>query len=152
MEDVECFTSTEREENVREIRDEIEALKAIYNNNEEEEEEEVKEEEERIKKDLFNKKLISSKRIIGLFDDDGIVRSDQKPTHQEMIKMAVNFLSSNTKACSGFFLMSEGSQIDWYGHSNDVTKMIIEFEDFDETIRDTMNFVSEDEDLSLIHI
>ena len=73
------------------------------------------------KKDLFNKKLISSKRIIGLFDDDGIVRSDQKPTQQEMTKMAVNFLSSNTKACSGFFLMSEGSQIDWYGHSNDVT-------------------------------
>ena len=102
------------------------------------------------KKDLFNKKLISSKRIIGLFDDDGIVRSDQKPTQQEMTKIAVNFLSSNTKACSGFFLMSEGSQIDWYGHSNDVTKMIIEFEDFDETIRDTMNFVSEDEDTLLI--
>ena len=102
------------------------------------------------KKDLFNKKLISSKRIIGLFDDDGIVRSDQKPTQQEMTKMAINFLSSNTKACSGFFLMSEGSQIDWYGHSNDVTKMIFEFEDFDETIRDTMNFVSEDEDTLLI--
>ena len=32
MEDMECLTSTEREENVRGIRDEIEALKAIYNN------------------------------------------------------------------------------------------------------------------------
>lgn len=102
------------------------------------------------KKDLFDKKLISSKRIIGLFDDDGIVRSDQKPTQQEMTKMAVNFLSSKTKACSGFFLMSEGSQIDWYGHSNDVARMIIEFKDFDETIRDAMNFVSEDEDTLLI--
>ena len=50
MEDVECFTSTEREENVREIRDEIEALKAIYNNNVllGDEDKEVKEEEEKI--------------------------------------------------------------------------------------------------------
>lgn len=44
MEDVECLQPQEKEENFREIRDEIEALKAIYNNNEEEEEE-VKEEE-----------------------------------------------------------------------------------------------------------
>ena len=33
MEDVECLQPQEKEENFREIRDEIEALKAIYNNN-----------------------------------------------------------------------------------------------------------------------
>ena len=47
MEDVECLQPEEKEENFREIRDEIEALKAIYNNNEEEEEE-VKEDEKKV--------------------------------------------------------------------------------------------------------
>ena len=47
MEDVECLQPQEKEENFREIRDEIEALKAIYNNNEEEEEE-VKEDEKKV--------------------------------------------------------------------------------------------------------
>ena len=50
MEDVECLQPQEKEENFREIRDEIEALKAIYNNNVllGDEDKEVKEEEEKI--------------------------------------------------------------------------------------------------------
>jgi alkaline phosphatase len=52
--------------------------------------------------------------------------------------------------CSGFFLMTEGSQIDWAAHDNDIVKMIDEFKDFDKTIMDLINFVSEDQETLLI--
>ena len=57
-----------------------------------------------------------SKKLIGLFDDDGIKRSNEKPTQREMTNFALNHLN---KQCNGFFLMTEGSQIDWAAHDND---------------------------------
>jgi alkaline phosphatase len=44
---------------------------------------------------------------------------------------AIENLSSNE---NGFFLMVEGSQIDWGGHDNDVEYVISETLDFDSTI------------------
>ena len=88
-----------------------------------------------------------SKKLIGLFDDDGIERSDEKPTQREMTNFALNHLN---KQCNGFFLMTEGSQIDWAAHDNDANEMIEEFKDFDLTIRDLINFVNEDNETLLI--
>ena len=102
------------------------------------------------KKSLFDKNLKDAKRIIGLFDEGGIVRSSEKPTQKEMTESALNFLSSNTQDCSGFFLMSEGSQIDWAAHDNDAVEMINEYRDFDNTIRVMMDFVSKDKETLLI--
>ena len=50
------------------------------------------------KEDLFRSDFTNSKKIIGLFDTDGIVRSSQNPTQQEMTKKAINLLSSKTKS------------------------------------------------------
>ena len=50
-----------------------------------------------------------SKKLIGLFDDDGIERSNEKPTQRQMTNFVLNHFN---KQCSGFFLMTEGSQID----------------------------------------
>lgn len=43
-----------------------------------------------------------------------------------------------------FFLMSEGSQIDWAGHDNDVEYLITELIDFDDTIGKVLDFAERD--------
>ena len=96
------------------------------------------------------KSINSKSKIIGLFDEDGIKRSPEKPTQLDMTKFALSHLEQSTKNCSGFFLMSEGSQIDWAGHSNDTNYLINEFIDFDNTIKDLINFVTIDENTLLI--
>lgn len=63
-----------------------------------------------------------------------------------------NFLSDATelgiqfldKENSGFFLMSEGSQIDWGGHANDAEYLISELIDFDNTIGKVLDFAEKD--------
>jgi alkaline phosphatase len=40
----------------------------------------------------------------------------------------------------GFFLMVEGSQIDWAGHTNDKNWLKAEMADFDKTIREALKF------------
>ena len=105
---------------------------------------------------LINKKnylkfdFKNNKKILGLFDEDGIVRSSKNPTQQEMTNFALKQLDMDQSECTGFFLMTEGSQIDWAGHDNDAEKMVTEFQDFDNTISDLINFVTEDEETLLI--
>ena len=88
--------------------------------------------------ELSKKELNSKKRIIGLFADDGIERGKGSPTQSSMTNIAIEHLKERTANCSGFFLMSEGSQIDWAGHDNDAKKMIEEFRDFDLTIKEAI--------------
>ncbi|MDA9146634.1 alkaline phosphatase [Gammaproteobacteria bacterium] len=102
------------------------------------------------KESLEELDLSVSRRVIGLFDKDGIERSPEKPTQQEMTSVALNFLKTRTNNCKGFFLMSEGSQIDWAAHDSDAKKMITEFEDFDKTIRLAMEYVGKNKDTLLI--
>ncbi len=50
---------------------------------------------------------------------------------------AIDFLDSKDK---GFFLMVEGSQIDWGGHHNDTKYVVEETLDFDQTIGEALKF------------
>lgn len=45
---------------------------------------------------------------------------------------------------NGFFLMIEGSQIDWAGHSNEADWMLAEMEDFDAVIEEVLDFARSD--------
>ena len=92
----------------------------------------------------------SSKRIIGLFDNDGIRRSPDKPSQQLMTTKALDILAKRTVECSGFFLMTEGSQIDWASHDNDASRMITEFRDFDLSIKSAVEFINTRDDTLLI--
>jgi len=92
----------------------------------------------------------SSKRIIGLFDNDGIRRSPDRPSQQLMTKKALDILAKRTVECSGFFLMTEGSQIDWASHDNDASRMITEFRDFDLSIKYAVEFINTRDDTLLI--
>ncbi|UTW62205.1 alkaline phosphatase [bacterium SCSIO 12741] len=55
----------------------------------------------------------------------------------EATQMALDYLSQDT---NGFFLMVEGSQIDWGGHANNSDYIITEVEDFDKTIGVALEF------------
>ena len=55
----------------------------------------------------------------------------------DMTRKALQILSKNNK---GFFLMVEGSQMDWGGHSNDVNYIMTEMLAFDDAIGIAMDF------------
>ncbi|MEJ0102959.1 MAG: alkaline phosphatase [Bacteroidota bacterium] len=56
-------------------------------------------------------------------------------------KTALNILQKNKK---GFFMMIEGSQIDWGGHANDTQYVINEMTDFDKAIGAVLDFAEKD--------
>lgn len=53
----------------------------------------------------------------------------------------IKYLSQSEK---GFFLMVEGSQIDWGGHANDANYIIEEVKDFDKVIGHALDFAKKD--------
>jgi len=57
-------------------------------------------------------------------------------------ELAVNHLNKSNE--NGFFLMIEGSQIDWGGHANDANYIITEMIDFDKTIGAVLDFAEKD--------
>ena len=57
------------------------------------------------------------------------------------IKMSLEILSQDAE---GFFLMVEGSQIDWAGHDNDIKYIVDEFLDFDRAVGLALDFAEKD--------
>lgn len=55
-----------------------------------------------------------------------------------------------TQAKKGFFLLIEGSQIDWGGHANDSQYIIDEMLDFNTTIEKVLDFVKKDGETLLV--
>lgn len=55
-------------------------------------------------------------------------------------RMAINHLSQNE---DGFFLMVEGSQIDWGGHANDSEYIVTEVLDFDKAVGEALDFAEQ---------
>ena len=62
-------------------------------------------------------------------------------------QLALEKLSKNEK---GFFLMVEGSQIDWGGHNNDAEYLIEELLDFDKTLGVALDFAKQNGDTLII--
>lgn len=82
-------------------------------------------------------------KILGLFTADGKTPEmfwvdptasypDGEPTLGDMTAAALDVLEESKK---GFFLMVEGSQIDWAGHANDIEYLLAETIAFDESVR-----------------
>ena len=62
-------------------------------------------------------------------------------------KRALDYLS---KGENGFFLMVEGSQIDWGGHANEAEYIIKEVIDFDKIIGEALDFAKKDKNTLVI--
>lgn len=56
--------------------------------------------------------------------------------------LAMNYLIHRSQ--NGFFLMVEGSQIDWTGHANKVEALYAEMADFDLTLKQVLDFARKD--------
>ena len=58
-------------------------------------------------------------------------------------ELGIEFLNKDA-AKSGFFMMIEGSQVDWGGHSNDADYLISELIDFDDAVGKALDFAEKD--------
>lgn len=84
-------------------------------------------------------------QVLGLFAPEGmdkmIDRDEDTPSLEEMTSSALDRLS---KEKDGFFLMVEGSQIDWAGHDNDVVAAMSEMEDFEKAFEEAIAYAKKD--------
>lgn len=80
-------------------------------------------------------------RVLGLFNDDEMRYEAHEPALGEMTAKAIELLRGNEK---GFFLMVEGSQIDWGGHDNELDYVVREMLAFDEAVKTGLDFALQD--------
>ena len=77
-----------------------------------------------------------------------IDRNPEKfPSLAEMTQKAIDILS---KKENGFFLMVEGSQVDWAAHGNDPVGIITEYLAFDEAVGRAIDFAKQDGETAVI--
>ncbi|WP_226665165.1 alkaline phosphatase [Microbulbifer aggregans] len=89
---------------------------------------------------------------IGLFADTGLPRAiDSDTPHRlsTMTEQALHLLQKSDNK-SGFFLMIEGSQIDWCGHANDIACAMHEMDDFARSIELVEKFIQDNPDTLLV--
>ncbi len=86
--------------------------------------------------------LPSTGKLLGLFATEHLDRMPARgPALEQMSMTAVERLG---RAPNGFFLMIEGSQIDWGGHANDSAYAIRETVDFDNAIGKVLDWAEQD--------
>lgn len=94
-------------------------------------------------------KLKPNKSVLGLFGVEGMPWALDMPNHQRLpalTKAAVKQLEND----KGFFLLVEGSQIDWSGHSNDIASAMIEMQDFALTLEWLEQYVQANPDTLVV--
>lgn len=96
-------------------------------------------------------KSSSSNKIWGMFDPKSMSydldRKAEEPSLAEMTKKAIDILSREDK---GFFLMVEGSEIDWAGHANDPVAMVGDILAFDEAVKVAKDFADTNKDTVIV--
>jgi len=85
-----------------------------------------------------------------LHDIDRQTFAPDEPSLAEMTEKAIEILSKDP---DGFFLMVEGSQVDWSSHSNDPVGTITEYIAFDQAVKVALDFArSKPEEPTLVLI
>jgi len=87
-------------------------------------------------------KSTSSSKLAGLFAEVDLAYDlDRDPTKEpslaEMTEVAINLLSRNKK---GFFLMVEGSKIDWANHDHDPVASVTDMMAFDRAVKVALDY------------
>jgi len=89
--------------------------------------------------------------VLGLFAPQGLPlawdRDASVPSLAEMTRHALTVLERDP---DGFFLMVEGSQIDWAAHENSIAGVISEMEDFIAAVRVALDFAAARDDTLVI--
>lgn len=86
-------------------------------------------------------KKVSTGRLAGLVADEHPASYPERGEFlPESVEAAIKLLKTNDK---GFFLMVEGSQIDWAGHANDTENTVNEMLDFDRAIKVAFDYADQ---------
>jgi alkaline phosphatase len=96
-----------------------------------------------IARDLKDVNLKSTNRLAALLADEHMPQMSKGRGNMlpDATEMAISMLDKNDK---GFFIMIEGSQIDWGGHANDATYIVDEMVDFDNAVGKALEFAEKD--------
>jgi alkaline phosphatase len=94
-----------------------------------------------IARDLKDVDVPSTQRLAALLADEHMPSMDKGRGNMlpEATDMALKMLKRNKK---GFFIMIEGSMIDWAAHDNDVNSSILEAIDFDNAVGKALQFAA----------
>jgi len=94
-------------------------------------------------------KPVQSNKYIYTLAPDGLKTMEQGRGNylSKATQQAIQNLSSNK---NGYFLMVEGSQIDWGGHDNDFSYMQAELHDFNEAINVALDIAAKDKDVLVL--
>ena len=79
--------------------------------------------------------------MLGLFQNNELLFDETEPSLSELTIKAIEILNANE---NGFFLMVEGSQIDWACHDNNKKNMIERTLAFDEAVKSVRDFAEKD--------
>ncbi|KHE68588.1 alkaline phosphatase [Halobacillus sp. BBL2006] len=92
-----------------------------------------------------------NEQLLGLFAPKGMAkaidRDKESPSLNQMTETALEKLKDDK---DGFFLMVEGSQIDWAGHDNDVVAAMSEMRDFAKSFKTAIEFAKNDENTIVV--
>jgi alkaline phosphatase len=103
--------------------------------------------------DMKNFDFTNNAKVVGLFADEHL-RDVEKPDNHSLepsssemldftIKRSLQFIKNG---CKGFFIMVEGSQIDWAGHANNINYLKTEMQDFDEAVQSALDYAEKNQD------
>ena len=100
----------------------------------------------------FKKLTPADSLVWGLFANDYLpfdldTNKDSIPSLAEMTDKAIKILSANK---NGFFLMVEGSKVDWAAHNNDPVGVVSEFLAFDNAVEVAMKFAEKDGNTAVV--
>jgi alkaline phosphatase len=103
---------------------------------------ELKQKGYQVLRDMDEIAKVKSGKLAGLTSDEhNEVYPKRKMSLPIATQTALNILDQNKK---GFFIMIEGSQIDWGGHANNTIYLVNEMLDFDQTIGKALEFAAND--------
>ncbi len=93
-------------------------------------------------------KKVKNGKLAGLlYDDQNPPISERGSMLPDGTSIAINIMKNNKK---GFFLMVEGSQIDWAGHDSNTKWVVNEVLDFDKAVAKAIDFAQKDKNTLVI--
>ena len=103
--------------------------------------------------ELLNSK---SKKIWGSFAPSSLAyeldREKTKPEEPSLAQMTEKAINTLKQDKDGFFLMVEGSKIDWAAHANDPIGMVTDFLEFDDAVAEALEFAEKDAETLVIAV
>lgn len=95
---------------------------------------------------------VNSNKVLGLFAKAAMTYEidrvdEEQPSLSEMTKFAIDTLCKDE---DGFFLMVEGSQIDWAGHGNDPVAAIHDVLEFEKAVNEAIQFAKSDKETLVV--